>query len=60
MTLWNGQPFKNYWNKCSVEDRSVYLIKAGLENKVKSFQTWEEIETHEQAKLRDAFRGDMN
>lgn len=51
--------FKNFWNNCSVKDRMEYLIIARLENKVKSFHTWAEIETHEQAKLRDAFRSEV-
>lgn len=51
-----GQPFRNYWNECSVEKRSELIISARLNNIVKNNMRWEEIETHYQAKLRDVFR----
>ena len=57
--LWNGQPFKNYWNECSVEKRSEFIIKSRLEGKVKTNYNWEDIETHQQALLRDSFRSEV-
>ncbi len=59
MKAWNSQPFKSYWNECSVENRSDYIVKAKLENVVKNNYLWEDIETHNQAKLRDAFRSEV-
>jgi len=58
--LWNGQPFRNYWNDCSVEKRSEYIIQARLENQVKKNMEWADIETHNQAKLRDVFRSELD
>ena len=61
MTLrsWNGQPFKNFWNDCSAERRTEFIIKAKLEGTIKPSYNWEDIETHYQALLRDSFRSEV-
>lgn len=55
----SGQPYKDYWNKCSVDKKTEFIIKAKLVGIVKTVHKWGDIETHYQAQLRDSFRSEV-
>ena len=58
--LWNGRPFRNYWNDSSVEKRSEFIQAVNLEDQVKNTSKWEDLETHHQAKLREILKGELD